>query len=125
MENKVSKTLKEQDVKYKTQEIKSLGKSLSELSADRESAEAEYAAVMEYYGKIKDRCIAKPETYEERKKSAALQSMQQLWSITGKSRTDALQSLRRMRKEKSAPRCRVCSSYGVLRENQGPMHCKA
>merc|ERR1719492_231644 len=70
-ENKISKTLKEQDVKYKTQEIKSLGKSLSELSADRESAEAEYAAVMEYYGQIKDRCIAKPETYEERKKRRA------------------------------------------------------
>jgi len=70
-ENKVSKTLKEQDVKYKTQEIKSLGKSLSELSADRESAEAEHAAVMEYYGKIKERCIAKPETYEERKKRRA------------------------------------------------------
>jgi len=70
-ENKISKTLKEQDVKYKTQEIKSLGKSLSELSADRESAEAEHAAVMEYYGKIKERCIAKPETYEERKKRRA------------------------------------------------------
>merc|ERR1719266_1423235 len=70
-ENKVSKTLKEQDVKYKTQEIKSLSMSLSELSADRESAEAEHAAVMEYYGKIKDRCIAKPETYEERKKRRA------------------------------------------------------
>ena len=24
------------------------------------------SSVMEYYGKIKDRCIAKPETYEER-----------------------------------------------------------
>merc|ERR1712008_632712 len=70
-ENKISKTLKEQDVKYKTQEIKSLGKSLSELSADRESAEAEHAAVMEYDGKIKERCIAKPETYEERKKRRA------------------------------------------------------
>merc|ERR1719422_2339702 len=71
MENKISKTLKEQDVKYKTQEIKSLGKSLSELSADHESAEAEHAAVMEYYGQIKERCIAKPETYEERKKRRA------------------------------------------------------
>jgi len=70
-ENKISKTLKEQDVKYKTQEIKSLGKSLSELSADRESAYAEHAAVMEYYEKIKERCIAKPETYEERKKRRA------------------------------------------------------
>merc|ERR1712014_293831 len=47
-ENKISKTLKEQDVKYKTQEIKSLGKSLSELSADRESAQTEHGAVMEY-----------------------------------------------------------------------------
>merc|ERR1719220_524960 len=67
-ENKIAKTLKEQDVKYKTQEIKSLGKSLSELSADRQSASAEHEAVMEYYGKIKERCIAKPESYEERKK---------------------------------------------------------
>jgi len=67
-ENKIAKTLKEQDVKYKTQEIKSLGKSLSELSADRQSAAAEHEAVMEYYDKIKERCIAKPETYEERKR---------------------------------------------------------
>jgi len=67
-ENKVMKTLKDQDVKYKTQEIKALGKALVELSGDRESAQTEHAAVMEYYGKIKDRCIAKPETYEERKK---------------------------------------------------------
>jgi peptidoglycan hydrolase CwlO-like protein len=67
-ENKIAKTLKEQDVKYKTQEIKSLGKSLSELSADRQSASTEHEAVMEYYGKIKERCIAKPESYEERKK---------------------------------------------------------
>merc|ERR1712008_313066 len=49
---------------------KSLGKSLSELSADSESAEAEHAAVMEYYGKIKERCIAKPETYEEKTSKA-------------------------------------------------------
>jgi len=67
-ENKVMKTLKDQDVKYKTQEIKALGKALTELSADRDSAQTEHAAVMDYYAKIKDRCIAKPETYEERKK---------------------------------------------------------
>merc|ERR1711956_126185 len=67
-ENKVMKALKDQDVKYKTQEIKALGKALTELSADKESADTEHAAVMEYYGKIKERCIAKPETYEERKK---------------------------------------------------------
>merc|ERR1719492_728768 len=70
-ENKVMKTLKDQDVKYKTQEIKALGKALTELSADKTSATTEHDAVMEYYGKIKDRCIAKPETYEERKKRRA------------------------------------------------------
>merc|ERR1719492_530695 len=70
-ENKVMKTLKDQDVKYKTQEIKAFGKALTELSGDRTSAQTEHDAVMEYYGKIKDRCIAKPETYEERKKRRA------------------------------------------------------
>jgi len=39
------KTLKDQDVKYKTQEIKALAKALVELSADHESAQAEHAAV--------------------------------------------------------------------------------
>merc|ERR1712079_146372 len=82
-ENKVAKTLKEQDVKYKTQEIKALGKALTELSADKESAESEHAAVMEYYEKIKERCIAKPETYEERKKrrEAEIKGLQQALSI--------------------------------------------
>merc|ERR1719297_179915 len=67
-ENKVMKALKDQDVKYKTQEIKALSKALTELSADRDSAQTEHGAVMEYYEEIKDRCIAKPETYEERKR---------------------------------------------------------
>jgi len=66
-ENKISKATKEQDAKYKTQESVSLDKQISELSADRETSGTELAAVMEYYGKIKERCIAKPETYEERK----------------------------------------------------------
>merc|ERR1712008_463723 len=81
--NKVAKTLKEQDVKFKTQEIKALGKALTELSADRESAESEHAAVMEYYEKIKERCIAKPETYEERKRrrEAEIKGLQEALSI--------------------------------------------
>lgn len=82
-ENKVAKTLKEQDVKFKTQEIKALGKALSELTADRESAESEHAAVMEYYEKIKERCIAKPETYEERKarRAAEIAGLKEALSI--------------------------------------------
>merc|ERR1719158_895856 len=67
-ENKITKTTKEQDVKYKTQEFKSLDKEITELSSDKDTASTELAAVMEYYAKIKERCVAKPETYEERKK---------------------------------------------------------
>merc|ERR1719517_348816 len=53
-ENKVTKTLKDQDVKYKTQEFTGLDKSIAEMTADRESTDAELAAVNEYYAKIKD-----------------------------------------------------------------------
>jgi len=67
-ENKITKTAKEQDVKYKTQESKSLDKTASEYSSDREGANTELTAVLDYYAKIKDRCIAKPETYEERQR---------------------------------------------------------
>merc|ERR1719231_579404 len=64
--NKITKAQKEQDVKYFTQEFKSLDKEISELSSDKGTAGSELAAVMEYYDKIKDRCVAKPESYEER-----------------------------------------------------------
>merc|ERR1719443_2108055 len=67
-ENKVTKTLKEQDVKYETQEFKGLDKTVSELSSDRETSNSELGAVLEYDAKIKERCVAKPETYEERKR---------------------------------------------------------
>merc|ERR1719238_638039 len=66
-ENKITKATKEQDVKYKTQEAVALDKQISELSTDRETSNTELAAVMEYYSKIKERCVAKPETYEQRK----------------------------------------------------------
>merc|ERR1719335_1736499 len=59
--------MKEQDVKYKTKEFKTLDKTLTELSGDKETAGSELAAIMEYDEKIKQRCIAKPETYEQRK----------------------------------------------------------
>ena len=52
--NKVTKTMKEQDVTYKTKEAAGLEKSLGELSGDRESAATEMSAVLEYYSKIKD-----------------------------------------------------------------------
>merc|ERR1740120_617004 len=66
-ENKVTKTMKSQDVVYKTQEYKSLDKSVADMTSDRAGKDTQLKAVLDYYAKVKDRCIAKPETYEERK----------------------------------------------------------
>merc|ERR1719382_498506 len=82
-ENKVTKTMKEQDSKYKTQEFTGLDKNIAAMSADRETANTELDAVMDYYGKVKDRCIAKPETYEQRKarREAEINGLKQALSI--------------------------------------------
>jgi len=66
-DNKLAKTMKSQDVVYKTKEFKGLDKSISDLSGDRDTTNTELSAVLDYFAKIKDRCIAKPESYEERK----------------------------------------------------------
>jgi len=66
-ENKMTKTMKVQDLKFKTKQVKGLKKTTADLSADRDTIDTELAAVNEYYAKLKDRCVAKPETYEERK----------------------------------------------------------
>jgi len=65
--NKVTKATKEQDAKYKSKEAIALDKSVTELSSDRTSSQSELDAVMEYKGTIISACVAKPETYEERK----------------------------------------------------------
>merc|ERR1712032_1229954 len=59
--------MKSQDVVYKTKEFKSLDKSVADMTSDRAGKDTELKAVLEYYAKVKDRCIAKPESYEERK----------------------------------------------------------
>merc|ERR1712218_501370 len=82
-ENAVTRTTKEQGVKYKTQEAKAQDKTSSEYSADRETASAELSAVLEYYAKIKDRCIAKPETYAalRARREAEIQGLKEALSI--------------------------------------------
>jgi len=81
--NAVTKTEKESDVKYKTSEAKSMDETVVEYSADRKSTNAELDAVLEYYAKIKERCIAKPETYEERKRrrEAEIEGLKQALAI--------------------------------------------
>lgn len=82
-ENAITKTTKEQDVKYKTQESKSMDATVTEYSGDLDTANTEYAAVMEYYDKIKTRCIAKPETYEARqaRRAAEIQGLKEALTI--------------------------------------------
>merc|ERR1712241_900514 len=82
-ENAVVKKTKEQDVKYKSLEAKSQDKTAAEYSADRETANSELSAVLDYFGKIKDRCIAKPETYAERarRRQAEITGLKEALSI--------------------------------------------
>merc|ERR1712176_191537 len=67
-ENAILKATKEQDVKYKTKESVSLKKSATEMEGDRSGVQDEMAAVLVYLKKLEDKCIAKPESYEEQKK---------------------------------------------------------
>jgi len=67
-DNEITKTTKEQDVKYKGKEAKSLAKAAAENTADREGLQTELDAVLDYWVKIQEQCIAKVEPYEERKK---------------------------------------------------------
>merc|ERR1712203_542591 len=82
-ENAVTKTLKDQDVKYRTLEAKSQDATVADYSGDRQTASAELSAVLDYYGKIKDRCIAKPETYAERarRREAEIAGLKEALSI--------------------------------------------
>lgn len=67
-ENKITKTRKDQDVKYKTGEFKSLDNKIASLTSDRATVNGEKDAVGQYLRQLKNRCIAKPSTYEERAK---------------------------------------------------------
>jgi hypothetical protein len=67
-ENELATATKDADVTHKTKESKSLSKNAAELSSDRDGVNTELAAVMEYYAKLTEECVAKAEPYEERKK---------------------------------------------------------
>merc|ERR1719416_227129 len=50
-ENAVTKTTKDQDIKYKTQEFKARNATVAEYSGDRETAQTELNAVLDFYSK--------------------------------------------------------------------------
>jgi len=66
-ENSVEKVTKDKDELYKTKEYVGLDKAISQASSDRTGVQAELDAVLEYLTKLDDICIAKPDTYAERK----------------------------------------------------------
>jgi hypothetical protein len=82
-ENAITKATKEQDAKYKTKEAKGLDKDTAEATADRSGVQEELDAVLEYYKGIKERCIAKAETYEERvkRRTAEIAGLKEALSI--------------------------------------------
>merc|ERR1719183_1005819 len=83
MQNQVTKKMKEQDVKYKTKEYTGLDKAVTEHTSDRDGAQEELDAVLDYLEKLDDMCIAKPETYGERaaRREAEIDGLRQALSI--------------------------------------------
>jgi len=65
--NEITKATKDQSVKYKTKEFKGLDKAVAEANSDRATVKEELAAVNNYLKQLDPMCIAKPETYGERK----------------------------------------------------------
>merc|ERR1719189_1445815 len=82
-ENEIEKVTKEQDVKYKNEEAAGLDKATAEATSDRPGVQEELDAVLEYLKGIEDRCIAKPESYEERvaRRTAELNGLKEALSI--------------------------------------------
>merc|ERR1712129_467930 len=66
-ENEIDKVTKQQDVKYKTKEADELDAAVAEATADKTGVQAELDPVLKYLKTLEDRCIAKAETYAERK----------------------------------------------------------
>jgi len=64
---KIETATKEQDVKYKTKEAQDLDAAVAEATSDRESVQTELDAILAYKGQLIKQCVAKAETYDERK----------------------------------------------------------
>jgi len=67
-DNKIATTEKSTAMKYKGKDQKETEAALAGLKEDREGTEKELASVLEYWDKLQPMCVAKPESYAERKK---------------------------------------------------------
>merc|ERR1719215_2484388 len=76
-QNEVTRTSKEQDRKYKEQEIGTLATDRAAAKADRESKQTQLDSVLDYLGELNKMCVAKAETYEERASKRAAETYEE------------------------------------------------
>jgi len=95
-ESELELTMKTQDVTYKTKESKSLDKSVGETSSDRSTVQVELDAILDYWSKIQDECVAKAEPYAEIKarREAEISGLKEALTIL-ESETALVQTSRR------------------------------
>merc|ERR550514_2402937 len=67
-DNEIATTEKSTAVKYATKDQKETEEALIGLKEDKEGVTKELDAVLEYWDKLQPMCVAKPESYAERKK---------------------------------------------------------
>jgi len=63
---KLEKVSKEQDVKYKTEEVKRLDSELVQLDSDKQSLGTEMNAIKEFHQGLEAECIVSPESFAEK-----------------------------------------------------------
>merc|ERR1740121_2468090 len=82
-QNRVTLTSKQQDRKYKGQEMNTLASDIAAAKNDRESVQTELDSVMEYLGELNKMCVAKAETYKERaaKRAAEIAGLKEALDI--------------------------------------------
>jgi len=81
--NKIEKARKGQSEKYKKKEAKGLDVATAEAKSDRASTQEELDAINAYLGKLDEMCIAKPDSYAERKarREAEIAGLEQAMNI--------------------------------------------
>merc|ERR1719382_1825238 len=82
-QNKITRTAKEQDRKYKEQEINTLASDLAAAKTDREGVQTELDSVLEYLAELNKMCVAKAETYQQKaaKRAAEIAGLKQALDI--------------------------------------------
>jgi len=66
-DNRKEMEMKVQAVRYKVTAFKALDKNIADMAEDKDTLSTQQSAVLEYWSKITDRCVAKPEPYEDRR----------------------------------------------------------